>query len=286
MPATSRSTHVSPTAHYTGYVWARHGLGPAAFATRQGRLLFTVAQPALVFSRLLGGPTLEGLLLARHRIIDQQLQAAIKAGTVSQIIEIAAGLSPRGWRYAQQYGSRIRYIEADLPGMAARKRVLLASIGSPGSEHHRVADIDAFAVDGPASLSGIAAMLEPARGTAVITEGLINYFPVTAVTALWGQIAKTLKHFEHGLYLSDLHLAVENRSALVQVGVRLLSAFVRGRVDLHFSCPEDALRALIDAGFDTAELHTPAHFASTFHECRDPAARLVRIVEASVAESR
>jgi len=286
MPDPSRSTNVSPTAHYTGYVWARHGLGHPSFATLEGRLLFTLSQPALALSRLLGGPTLEGLLLARHRVIDQQLRAAITAGTVTQIIEIAAGLSPRGWRYAKEYGSRIRYIEADLPGMAARKRTLLAGVGSCGSEHHRVVDIDAFATAGPASLPGIAATLDPDQSIAIITEGLINYFPLPAVTALWAQIAKTLRDFSQGLYLSDLHLAVENRSPLIQAGVRLLSAFVRGRVHLHFGSVEEATCALQDAGFDTALLHSPADFATIFRECRDPAARLVRIIEASVVRGR
>ena len=286
MPDPSRSTNVSPTAHYTGYVWARHGLGHPSFATPEGRLLFTIGRPALALSRAVGGPTLEGLLLARHRVIDHQLQTAITAGKVTQIIEIAAGLSPRGWRYAKQYGSRIRYIEADLPGMAARKRTLLAAVGSHGSEHHRVADIDAFATTGSASLPGIAATLDPEQGTAIITEGLINYFPLPAVTALWSQIAQTLHDFPQGLYLSDLHLAVENRSPLIQAGVRLLSAFVRGRVHLHFGSTDEAIQALQDVGFDTALLHSPADFATTFRECRDLAARLVRIVEATVTVNR
>ncbi len=285
MPDSSRSTNVSPTAHYTGYVWARHGLGPAAFATLQGKLLFTAARPALALSRALGGPTLEGLLLARRRVIDQRLEAAIAAGRVSQIIEIAAGLSPRGWRYANRYGRRIRYIEADLPGMAARKRGLLASIGSSGSEFHRVVDIDAFATSGPASLAGIAATLDSSQGTAIVTEGLINYFPLAAVTGLWTRIASILRDFPHGLYLSDLHLAAENRSPLIQAGVGLLSAFVRGRVHLHFRSTEQAVLALHETGFYCAALHSPADFRNTFPDCRDPAASLVRIVEASVSAS-
>lgn len=274
------SARVSPTAHYTGFVWARHGLGHPAFATAEGRLMFRASQPAMALSRALGGPTLEGLLLARHRLIDERLQAAIKACSVSQVIEIASGLSPRGWRYARQYGERIRYLEADLPGMAARKRRLLAKVGSTGSDHHRVVDIDAFAASGPASLAGIAATLDPAQGTAVITEGLINYFPQDAVTGLWARIASTLGGFPRGLYLSDLHLAADNRSPLVQAGVRLLSAFVRGRVHLHFDSAKAALQALHAAGFDEARLHCPADLADRYREYRDPAARLVRIVEA------
>ena len=279
MPSIDRSTNVSPTAHYTGYVWTRHGLSHPAFATTEGRLLFNAARPALAVARRLGGPTLEGLLLSRHRVIDDRLAAAIESGTVTQVIEIAAGLSPRGWRFASRHGSRLRYIEADLPGMAARKRKLLAKIGSTGPGH-TVVDIDAFAETGAASLAGIAAGLDPQQGVAIITEGLINYFPTAAVTGLWSRMASVLSGFPHGLYLSDLHLAGENHGAAATAFTRLLSVFVRGRVHLHFANRTTAEAALLAAGFSEARLIRPADLAEQLPECRDPAARLVRVIEA------
>jgi len=283
MPDPSRSVSVSPTALYTGAVWARHRLSHPAFATLEGRLMYAVGVPAMRLSRAIGGPTLEGLLLARHRVIDEELHAAIKAGTVSQVIEIAAGLSPRGWRFAKQYGERIRYIEADLPGMAARKRALLARVGCIDGPHHRVADIDAFAVSGNASLAGIADTLDPTQGTAIITEGLINYFPLDAVTGLWTRIAEVLRSFPNGLYLSDLHIGGENRNLAVQAFVRLLSVAVRGRVHLHFSTALDAESTLKSAGFAAATLLSPAAFADQYRECRDPAAKLVRVIKATTS---
>ena len=36
----SRPELISPTAHYTGYVWFAHGQSHEAFATRTGRLLY------------------------------------------------------------------------------------------------------------------------------------------------------------------------------------------------------------------------------------------------------
>ena len=42
------------------------------------------------------------------------LERAIEAGGVTQVIELACGLSPRGWRFANRYGERLRSIEADL----------------------------------------------------------------------------------------------------------------------------------------------------------------------------
>ncbi|GAC1626066.1 MAG: class I SAM-dependent methyltransferase [Nevskia sp.] len=279
MPSTDRSTQVSPTAHYTGYVWTRHGLSHPAFATIEGRLLFNAARPALALSKRLGGPTLEGLLLSRHRVIDSRLERAIAAGEISQVLEIAAGLSPRGWRFARHHGRALHYVEADLPGMAARKRRLLAKAGGGGARHE-VVDIAAFAASGALSLAGIAARFDRSRGLAIISEGLLNYFPTPAVTGLWARIDAVLAGFPQGLYLSDLHLGSDNRGPAAAGFAQLLSLFVRGRVHLHFANPTTAEAVLLSTGFASATLHRAADFAEEFPECRDPAARLVRVVEA------
>jgi O-methyltransferase involved in polyketide biosynthesis len=116
----SGSDAISPTAHYTGYVWARHGLSHPALETREGRLLFESMRPVNAVSEALGGVSLETYLLTRHRAIDVLLERAIEEGGVSQVVEVACGLSPRGWRFTRRYGSRITYVEADLPASSAR----------------------------------------------------------------------------------------------------------------------------------------------------------------------
>src|ERR1700724_3820868 len=107
----SPSEAISPTAHYTGYVWARNGLSHPALETLEGRLLYQSLRPAIIVTELLGRATLEGYLLARHRAIDAVLTRAIEEHGISQVIEVAAGLSPRGWRFTQRYGERPAYIE-------------------------------------------------------------------------------------------------------------------------------------------------------------------------------
>src|SRR6187455_3287990 len=109
LPIHRGSDAISPTAHYTGHVWGRNGLSHPELATVEGRVLFDALAPAMAASRALGGPTLEGLLLARHRIIDDLLSSAIEDGRVKQVIEVACGMSPRGWRFAQRFGDRVTY---------------------------------------------------------------------------------------------------------------------------------------------------------------------------------
>ena len=272
---------ISPTAHYTGYVWARQGLGPKQLATPEGLLFFQGLQPLMTVNGLIGGPTVEGFLLARHRLIDLLLTGAIEDGRVTQVVEIAAGMSPRGQRFAEAYGDRITYVEADLPGMAARKRDALKKLGSLG-DHHQVVDIDALQDVGPDSLAVLTAGLDPTQGIAFITEGLLNYLSPDDVRGLCARIATAGHGFTDAVYLSDLHLAGENAGLLTKVFSLALGTFVRGKLHFHFEDVAEAESELLQAGFDSATLHLPAEFADRIPGADSSNARGVRVVEARI----
>ena len=266
---------ISPTAHYTGQIWVRAGISHPALATAQGRALYELMAPANAASRALGGPTLESYLLARHHAIDALLSTAIEEGSVTQVLEIAAGLSPRGWRFTSRYGLGLTYVEADLPAMAERKRAALERMG-PLGEEHRVVELDALSEHG---LARVAGELDPEGGLAIITEGLLGYLSTQDVLGLWGRMAATLKSFDRGHYFSDLHLGGVQTPAVRAFRVAL-SAFVRGRVQLHFQTAEQARQALRAAGVASAAIR-PATELSGGPPPRDAGATLVRIIEAS-----
>jgi O-methyltransferase involved in polyketide biosynthesis len=273
----SGSDAISPTAHYTGYVWARHGLSHPALETREGRVLFESMRPVNALSEALGGVSLETYLLTRHRAIDVLLERAIHEAGVSQVVEVACGLSPRGWRFTRRYGSALTYVEADLPAMAARKRRALERMGSL-SERHRVVEVDALRDAGPGSLRALAGELDPHEGLAIITEGLLGYLSGEAVDGLWRRLAGMLGAFARGRYISDLHLGAA-QNAQVRIFRVVLSGFVRGRVYLHFDDAADAEAALRHAGFEAATLHRAASLAP---EIRGRGSTLAHILEASI----
>lgn len=275
---TNTSSAISPTAHYTGETWVRNGLSHPRLATWQGRLFYgTLALPNAA-SRVLGGPTLEGLLLARHRIIDAVLDDLIQGG-VSQVIEAACGMSPRGWRFSERYGERLTYVEADLPAMARRKREALEQMGSL-SEHHRVADLDVLRDGGPESLEALVGTMDPAEGLAIITEGLLVYFDDATTEALWARLARALQPFPTGVYLADLRIARPRRGIAERAFEQLLGSFVRGKINPFpgdEAAAEDALHA---AGFERVRLHRADEHPAAAEAANDAGAALLSVIEA------
>jgi len=232
----------------------------------------------LTASKTLGGPTLDGLLVARHRIIDSILDDLIRGG-VSQVVEVACGMSPRGWRFSERFGERLSYVEADLPGMARRKREALAEMGSL-TAHHRVIDIDVLQEGGPGSLEALVETLDPAQGLVVVTEGLLTYLEDDTVTALWARLATALGRFDKGVYLSDLRFARPDRGLPERTFDLILSAFVRGKVHAYRGDEAAAEAALRSAGFEEVRLHAGDKHPAAAEVCRDPGAGAISIIEA------
>ena len=278
MTESEGSAEVSPTAHYTGETWVRNGLSHPRLATWQGRALHLGLALPLAASKMLGGPTLNGPLLARHRIIDSILDDRIRGG-VSQVVEVACGMSPRGWRFTQRYGERLAYIEADLPGMARRKREALAGMGSL-SDRHRVVDLDVLQEGGPGSLEALVETLDPAKGLAIVTEGLLVYLEDDTVDALWARFATALQRFDKGAYLSDLRFASPAPGLPERTFGMILGAFVRGKIHAYPGDEADAEAALHRAGFEEAQLHRGDQHPAAADARIDPGASMICIVEA------
>ncbi len=279
MAGSEGSGAISPTAHYTGETWVRNGLSHPELATWQGRLFHGTLLLPNAASKMLGGPTLEGLLLARHLIIDAQLNDLIEGG-VSQVIEAACGMSPRGWRFSERYGDRLTYVEADLPAMARRKREALARMDSL-SDHHRVADLDVLRDGGPESLEALVETMDPEAGLAIVTEGLLVYFDDATVEALWARLAKALRPFSTGVYMADLRIARPQRGVSERVFEELLGLFVRGKIHPYRGDEADAEAELRAVGFERVRLHRCDEHPAAAEVHDDAGTAMLSIVEAT-----
>ena len=284
--SSSHSENISPTAFASGYFWYAQGLSHPAFNTHQGRLLHYLFRPFVLGTRVLGGFSMDALMLARHRGIDGVLARLIENGEVQQVIEVAAGMSPRGWDLVRRFGDRITYIETDLPKMAAFKRERLAGAGLL-SDRHRVVELDALADSGPSSIFEVAATLDPALGTAIVTEGLMTYFDPDSARAAWNRFARVLRTFERGYYLSDHYMQHDyGRNLGAGMFRKVLSSFVKGRIHVHFDSDAQTVALMREAGFARVWIHDTASIPETRALAGKPGADRVRILQSQVARRR
>jgi O-methyltransferase involved in polyketide biosynthesis len=195
------------------------------------------------------------------------------------VVEIACGMSPRGWRFAKRYGDALTYVEADLPDMAARKRRALEQIGSLG-ESHRVVELDALRDEGPDSLAELASTLDHSGGLAIVTEGLLTYFGSDDVLGMWRRFAAVGGGFESCLYLADIRIGGAGFAPLERGFQVALSSFVQRRVHTHFTTEDETAAALREAGFAAARVHRGDRHPAADDAGRDPAAARIHIIEA------
>lgn len=273
------SEKVSPTAYATGYFWYRHGLSHAGLIAPEGKKLDRRFGYLIRTVKLVSGMNIEALMLARHKGLDALLTRHIDSGQITQVIELAAGLSPRGWRFMQRYGNTIAYVESDLPHMAELKRGMLerARLTVP---RHRVVTLNALLDRGPGSLHEIAQSLDHKQGLAIVTEGLMSYLDPRTARGVWRRISRTLGGFKHGVYLSDGYVRSDRYGLGGALFRGVIQRFVRGRMHVHFDTPDQAARVLKTAGFARITMHETRSIPETAELGAIRGGDRVRILEA------
>ncbi|MDT4850060.1 Leucine carboxyl methyltransferase [compost metagenome] len=273
------SAHITPSAHYTGYVWYRHQLAEEPFVTSFGRFAHGVLAPVSWGARVAFGLDVERFLLQRHLLIDALLHDAIERRGVCQVVEIACGLSPRGRRFCSRYPD-LRYLEADLPPMAARKRLLLHEEGWLDARH-QVRPVDILAQQGANDLQALFAGLDREAPLLVITEGLVNYFALPVIEAFWSRLAVQLRQFPSATYLTDLYPDLQEHPRYRQLrwGIDLVGRLTRGRYYLHYRDDAAIVQGFVGCGFGEVRVHDPKELGGGQVEAWPG---LVRVVEARV----
>ncbi|MCA9596181.1 MAG: class I SAM-dependent methyltransferase [Myxococcales bacterium] len=247
---TDRDARISPTAHYTAYVWHRLRLPYAEhFATPTGRTLFwsfrAVGEWLAAASRTV--PSMVQYLELRHRAIEHALS---EIGP-DHILEIGAGLSRRGVTWALDHG--VRYTEVDLPHMVAAKRDVLARRGllSRVSGKLTQEQKDALSSDFGAWLHE---RLAGAERPVVIAEGVLGYFEMPERERIARSIAEGLAG--GGTFLCDLRSNEGGRTLAVTSellkGAIWLVTRGRGAAE-NFRDEADVRSFFARTGFTTAE---------------------------------
>ncbi len=277
-------SRTSFTAHYTGYTWYANGLSHKAFSTGTGCCLYYYLKPFMwMAQKVFRISGMEISLLHRHLIIDHLLEKAIDDG-VTQVIEIACGLSPRGYRFMNNDKYReITYIEADLPGIVKLKRDKLKKAGHD-IQNHLILDCDILSLSDDTCLENITKKyMNPEFPTAIITEGLINYFQLDIIISIWQRISNILKSMAGGVYLSDnLSNNINHPNyKLIKLWTLFLSGATRGTFNMHFDSDLETEKTLKNSGFNSATIHHPESYEKILPISKSKKPSLISVIEAN-----
>ncbi len=258
---------ISLTGRFTGQVWVRNQLSPKGLDTTAGRWLYRMLIPLDLACDWLQGVSLETMLLHRHKGIDRLTAELVQRHPDIQILEIACGLSARAWRLFQGHIlppsvlKDVRYIETDLPDVVEHKAHLYRGMGFTEA-HHQIRGCNILRSDGPLSPESIIADLDPARPLLVITEGLVNYFPLTIMQAFWQRLARAFVRFPHGYYLADIwpRLPEYHGFPLRSLALKGYEVITHQPAPLHFEDDADIQRGFAEVGFAHTEVFDPDHW--------------------------
>lgn len=247
----SKHRHISFTAHYTGYIWYQMGISHPVFATSKGKFLASLVHPLETWAEKHVGGSMRSTLKQRHTIIDQCLQSLIETHHNIQILEIACGLSPRGWTFRKNHPNLI-YRELDLPDMAATKQYALSKIEKNSPE---VFAIDLFSD----TFIDIFQQFDTNKPLVIISEGLINYFELDVLAELIIKLSKHGKSFPAFYYLTDIYPEpIKNKLAhFIWSSSKLLKWISRSSFRFHFQNPLETILFFKQAGFQKIRVIQP-----------------------------
>ena len=284
----SEHRHISFTAHYTGYIWYSMGISHPVFATRKGKFLARLVHPLESWAEKNVGGSMRSTLKQRHAMIDQHLDRLITQYPQLQVLEIACGLSPRGWNFRTKH-PEIDYRELDLPDMAKIKTQALKQIDPHAPE---VLTGDIFTQD----FERIFQSFDPERPLVVISEGLINYFDQALLNKLLQGITEYGASFQELHYLTDIYPEpVKNRLArFIWASSKLLKVMSRSAFTFHFQSPAELQQFFTHTGFEEVDVVQPALYfpqqqqeqVIPFHDAEQHCGDLVWMVHAKTKKQR
>jgi O-methyltransferase involved in polyketide biosynthesis len=253
----NNDSDLSITALYTSAVWAWARLPCADLcATTDAKRVFDVTNAALALARSRqGGAPLRYALLHRHAMIDH----LARESKLGRIVELAAGLSPRGAAFTAD--PAVRYTEIDLPAVVAKKRELLsrtadgrAVLARPNFE---VVAGDVETVE-----------LDVAEPVFVIAEGLAMYLDACARGRLFAKLRRLADVAGDVRFAFDL-VPTSEEPPPGRAG-RILEAamkrFTGGRTfERDARTRSDVIAELTAAGFSEIEPISSADVATSWH---------------------
>jgi hypothetical protein len=194
----ARFDPVSPTAKVVGYLRGRDPrlrIAPELSMEEEGKQI--LANHCAIDESTL--ECMSGLFQSRHHAVN----VAIAATGTKQILELAAGISPRGLQWARSMPGTI-YVESDLPSLMIRKAKLLRNhiLKSPELNvgHLHCCTVDVLDLS---SWQKPFEAIDVESPFVIVSEGLLLYFTKAELSQFMQHMREFLKRYPMALWITD-----------------------------------------------------------------------------------
>jgi O-methyltransferase involved in polyketide biosynthesis len=189
---------VSPTAKIVGYLRSRDPklrIAEELSMEDEGKRLLAEASPLDDEARDL----MASLFQCRYHAVN----VAVAATGTKQIIELAAGISPRGLQWARTMPETI-YVESDLPALMIRKAKLLRNhiLKSPTANQGVLHCCSIDVLDSSSWQPAFDAIDRDSRFV-IVSEGLLLYFTNSELRQFFQTVRTVLSQYPNAVWITD-----------------------------------------------------------------------------------
>jgi O-methyltransferase involved in polyketide biosynthesis len=173
----------------------------------------------------------------------------IRNGGFKQVVEIAAGYSPRGLMFA---GEGIKYVEVDLPNVS-REKAEMCKHDSPKPTFLAVSVTASDFVD------RVMEVCDPALPTVIVNEGMSMYFSRADYIKVLRNI-RALSERLNAVYLTDVVRDARSKSwlgAWTEIGKLAIWA-IADRIYMYAKNEDDVRKVFTEAGMRVRNIYLPA----------------------------
>ncbi len=245
------------TALYTAAVWAGLGVaGAERFVTRRGKFLKWLIAWGGGLLGLRGRYSVTNLFLAPRYL---GINTLLTQRQPSQIIELAAGLSARGYEWARNNAGR--YVEVDQPAVISAKEKIV------GGRSHLPQNFFLVSADlrQPDWVSKVLPRVDRAMPTLIICEGLTGYLNQEALSGLLSSIRELAACFNEATVWLDLYLkldkAAHGRVFWAMLPAQIFWRLGRAPMRMFLRDAEHIKQVLAANGFKTQHLWSSSELA-------------------------
>lgn len=189
-------------------------------------------------------------IYARQRGFRQMIEQNLTEGQAATVVEVGAGLSPRGLQIAREF-PQVQVIEVDLPEVMESKeaRVQASSqIKVPDNIEFRGADLGVTPLDD---------VLKGRKVDIIASEGLSGYLDDEGWTLAFRSILKSLK--PGGTCIAD-HTWRQGFTEALNAGGRIFTRQA-GEIKTQFDDEKSMRRAMMNLGYNNIEILLPSAVA-------------------------